>query len=105
MMARNIQVVYITGNHDEVLRKYSGAQFGNLILADKYILKINNRKMWIFHGDVFDNTTKGSARILARLGGKGYDFLILLNRALISLCCGRPVSWEAADGYPYWRTI
>ncbi len=35
---------------------------------------------WIFHGDVFDNTTKGSAKLLAKLGGKGYDMLILVNR-------------------------
>lgn len=35
---------------------------------------------WIFHGDVFDATTKGGARLLAKLGGKGYDLLILLNR-------------------------
>jgi Uncharacterized protein conserved in bacteria len=27
----------------------------------------------------FDNTTKGAAKILAKLGGKGYDLLILLN--------------------------
>jgi UDP-2,3-diacylglucosamine pyrophosphatase LpxH len=34
---------------------------------------------WIFHGDVFDATTKGSAKIIAKLGGQGYDFLIWLN--------------------------
>lgn len=35
---------------------------------------------WIFHGDVFDNTTKGSAKLIAKLGGHGYDWLILINR-------------------------
>ena len=29
-----------------------------------------------FHGDVFDTTTKGSAKLLAKLGGHGYDLLI-----------------------------
>lgn len=82
LIAKDTRVVYITGNHDEVLRKYSDMQFGNLSLTDKFILKIGDKKMWIFHGDVFDNTTKGSAKVLAKLGGKGYDLLILLNRAI-----------------------
>ena len=76
------QVVYITGNHDEVLRKYTDAHIGNLTLTDKYIMELDGKKTWIFHGDVFDNTTKGSAKILAKFGGKGYDLLILLNRAI-----------------------
>jgi UDP-2,3-diacylglucosamine pyrophosphatase LpxH len=35
---------------------------------------------WIFHGDVFDNTTKGGAKFLAKLGSSGYGALILFNR-------------------------
>lgn len=84
-MALGTKVVYITGNHDEVLRKYSDANFGNLTLTDKYVLEIDGKKMWVFHGDVFDNTTKGSAKILAKFGGKGYDLLILMNRAINTL--------------------
>lgn len=84
-MSNGSKIVYITGNHDEMLRKYSDMEFGSFILADKYILEINNKKMWIFHGDVFDNTTTGSAKILAKMGGKGYDLLILLNRLINSI--------------------
>ena len=43
---------------------------------------INGEKKWVFHGDVFDATTKGSAKIIAKLGGQGYDLLILMNRAI-----------------------
>ncbi|MNS20416.1 UDP-2,3-diacylglucosamine hydrolase [compost metagenome] len=57
-------------------------EIGNILLTDKFLLNIDGKKMWIFHGDVFDNTTKGSAKIIAKLGGKGYDMLILLNRAI-----------------------
>jgi UDP-2,3-diacylglucosamine pyrophosphatase LpxH len=46
------------------------------------VLDINGNKTWIFHGDVFDATTKGSAKIIAKLGGQGYDLLILMNRAI-----------------------
>jgi len=61
------------------LRRYSGTQLGNIRLDDKLILELDGKKVWIFHGDVFDATTKGSARLLAQLGGKGYDLLIWLN--------------------------
>lgn len=78
-VAKGTRVVYITGNHDEFLRRYSDMEVGNILLTDKFLLNIDNKKTWIFHGDVFDNTTKGAAKILAKLGGKGYDLLILLN--------------------------
>lgn len=73
------RVVYVTGNHDEALRKYSDSNLGNLELVDKLILDLDGKKTWIFHGDVFDSSTKGYAKILAKLGGKGYDLLILIN--------------------------
>src|SRR5690606_14157690 len=66
--------------HDEVLRKYSEFTLGDMLLVDKFLFRMDDKKIWVFHGDVFDNTTKGSAKILAKLGGKGYDLLILLNR-------------------------
>jgi UDP-2,3-diacylglucosamine pyrophosphatase LpxH len=73
------RVVYITGNHDETLRKYSDLILGNFELVDKLILELDGKKIWIFHGDVFDSSTKGYAKFLAKLGGKGYDLLILIN--------------------------
>ncbi len=82
LQANGTRIVYITGNHDEFLRKYSDLQIGNFQLTDKLVIEIDGKLTWIFHGDVFDNTTKGSAKILAKLGGHGYDMLILLNRAI-----------------------
>jgi UDP-2,3-diacylglucosamine pyrophosphatase LpxH len=80
LASKGTRVVYITGNHDESLRRYSDLSLGNFLLTDKFLLEIDGKTTWIFHGDVFDNTTKGSAKILAKLGGHGYDLLILLNR-------------------------
>jgi UDP-2,3-diacylglucosamine pyrophosphatase LpxH len=79
MMESGTLVYYITGNHDEALRKYSGTRVGNLLLDDKLVLELDGQKTWIFHGDVFDATTRGSAKLIAKLGGHGYDFLIWLN--------------------------
>jgi UDP-2,3-diacylglucosamine pyrophosphatase LpxH len=82
LMENGTMVYYITGNHDEALRKYSGTRLGNLLLDDKLVLDLDGKKTWIFHGDVFDSTTKGSAKIIAKLGGQGYDFLIWMNHWL-----------------------
>lgn len=76
------KVYYLTGNHDEAFRRYSDLKIGNLILTDHLVLDIAGKKTWIFHGDIFDATTKGWAKIIAKLGGKGYDLLILLNQAI-----------------------
>ena len=82
LLTHGTKVFYITGNHDEMLRRYCDIKMGNFTLTDKLLIEINNKKTWIFHGDVFDTTTKGSAKIIAKLGGHGYDLLILLNRFL-----------------------
>ena len=61
-------------------------------MVDKLVMEINGKMAWVFHGDVFDNTTKGSAKLVAKLGGYGYDWLILMNR-FINWCLkkmGRP---------------
>lgn len=82
LMNNGTRIIYITGNHDEMLRRYCDLQIGNFQLTDKFVIEINGKKAWFFHGDVFDATTKGSAKIIAKLGGHGYDLLILLNRSI-----------------------
>lgn len=79
MSNQGTRMVYITGNHDDTLRKYSDLILGNIELVDKLTLDLDGKKAWIFHGDVFDSSTKGHAKFLAKLGGKGYDMLILIN--------------------------
>lgn len=71
-------VVYITGNHDEMLRKFGSMHFGKIQFANKLLLNIGGKKTWIFHGDVFDASIQHS-KWLAKLGGWGYDRLIQLN--------------------------
>ncbi len=79
MASKGTEVIYITGNHDELLRRFSDTKMGNFSIVDKLILDLNGQKAWFFHGDVFDLSIQ-NAKWLARLGGYGYDFLILMNR-------------------------
>lgn len=78
LMAKNTKIIYLTGNHDEMLRKFSGLRIGSFQIDNKVVLKLNGKKAWIFHGDVFDVTMKYS-KWLAKLGAVGYDTLILIN--------------------------
>lgn len=78
MAMNGTRVTYITGNHDELLRKFVGMDFGNISMVNKAELYLNGRKTLFFHGDVFDFSVQ-HAKWLAKLGGKSYDLLILLN--------------------------
>lgn len=77
-LAGKVPVYYITGNHDDALRRYSPATLGNLKLVDRLDLEIDGERYWFFHGDIFD-TSMQHARWLAKLGGFGYDLLIRIN--------------------------
>ncbi len=79
LVAKDVPVYFIPGNHDEMLRKFRGFQLGSLKITNKLSLKVNNSRVWIFHGDVFDVVMQHS-RWLAKLGAVGYDSLILINR-------------------------
>ena len=79
MSTKGTKVYYITGNHDEFLRKFTDLHMGNISLIDKLVLELDHKRAWIFHGDVFDASIT-QAKWLAKLGGWGYDILILINR-------------------------
>jgi len=77
-VTEGVPVYYLTGNHDEMLRKFADFDLGTFQLRNKVVLNIDGKKAWIFHGDVFDVTMQHS-KWLAKLGAVGYDTLILLN--------------------------
>jgi UDP-2,3-diacylglucosamine pyrophosphatase LpxH len=79
-MSKGVKIYYITGNHDEMLRKFVGFKMGSLKIVNKVILDLEDgKKAWFFHGDVFDVTMQHS-KWLAKLGAVGYDTLIVINR-------------------------
>lgn len=79
LIAKDVPVYYIPGNHDEMLRRFKGFNLGSLKIINKLSLKIDNKRVWVFHGDVFDVVMQNS-KWLARMGAVGYDILILINR-------------------------
>lgn len=81
MAANGVDVIYITGNHDEMLRKFTDTHIGNISIVNKLVLTLDDKRAWFFHGDVFDVSIQ-NAKWLAKLGGYGYDLLTLLNRVI-----------------------
>ena len=78
-MSKGVKIYYVTGNHDEMLRKFVGFKMGSLKIVNKVILELDNGKTaWFFHGDVFDVTMQ-HGKWLAKLGAVGYDTLIHIN--------------------------
>tara|TARA_R110002049_G_scaffold33997_1_gene111398 strand:- start:1397 stop:2224 length:828 start_codon:yes stop_codon:yes gene_type:complete len=87
LATKGTQVYYITGNHDEKMRRFTGTEMGNIKVLDKLVLRLDGKKVWFFHGDVFDASIQ-HAKWIAKLGGWGYDLLILLNR-FINYCLAK----------------
>ena len=74
-------IYYLAGNHDEMLRRFNGFELKNFKILNKKVIDLNGQKAWFFHGDVFDVSMKYS-KWVAKLGGVGYDLLIIINSLL-----------------------
>jgi UDP-2,3-diacylglucosamine pyrophosphatase LpxH len=66
-----VKVEYVTGNHDELLRKFVGFKLGPFRIVNKVVVPLEGKQAWIFHGDVFDVNMRHS-KWLARLGAEGW---------------------------------
>jgi UDP-2,3-diacylglucosamine pyrophosphatase LpxH len=82
LLSNGTRVIYITGNHDETLRRYADLHLGNFQLADKVVIEIDGKMNWIFHGDVFDHTTANQAKFWGKLGSNGYAMLLGFNKMI-----------------------
>lgn len=81
MIEKGVEVVYITGNHDDVFRRFNNTRLGNFSIVNQLEIKVNGRNVWIFHGDVFDHIIHHSPR-LAKFGAAAYGFLTVINQLI-----------------------
>ncbi len=91
LAAKGTPVFYLTGNHDDVFRRFSDVELGPFQLRDQLVLTVGGERVLFFHGDVFDVSIR-HARWLAQLGGRSYESIIRLNRLVNRLLdrLGRP---------------
>jgi UDP-2,3-diacylglucosamine pyrophosphatase LpxH len=77
---RGTRVVYVVGNHDEMLRDYAGLSFGGVEIALESLHETaDGRSLLVTHGDAFDGVVL-YARWLAFLGDQAYTVLLATNR-------------------------
>jgi UDP-2,3-diacylglucosamine pyrophosphatase LpxH len=78
MVHRGTRVVYVPGNHDEMMRDYGGLTFGGIEVALEAIHETaDGRKLLVTHGDAFDGIVL-YARWLAFFGD-AYAVLLRAN--------------------------
>ena len=73
------QVVYLRGNHDDILARFLPLDFGNLSLVEDHVHEGVHGRYLVLHGDVFDSVIKNFVP-LAHLGDYGYKLLLRVNR-------------------------
>ena len=73
------EVIYIRGNHDDILASFLPVFFGKLQIIDEYVHKNAKGNYLVVHGDGFDAVTVNH-KWLAALGDIGYQFLLKINR-------------------------
>jgi UDP-2,3-diacylglucosamine pyrophosphatase LpxH len=91
---KGTKVVYVPGNHDEVLRDYVDLQFGGIsVVSDAIHVTADGRRLLVLHGDAYDGVVR-HARWLAVLGDWAYNLMLAVNH------------WfnvaRRRLGYPYW---
>jgi len=77
--AAGTRIVYLPGNHDELLREYLGTYFGGIEFVDRAVHTTARGKTYlVIHGDQFDVVVK-NAKWLAHVGDWAYNFALRTN--------------------------
>lgn len=99
MEKEDTEVIYLRGNHDDILERFLPVAFGNLRIEQEYIHETPNGKYLVVHGDGFDSVTT-SCRFIAVLGSFGYEALLRINRLY-----NRWRAWRGKGYYSLSREI
>lgn len=76
---RGSRIVYIPGNHDEMVRPLAGLNFGGVEIAREAIHETaDGRRLLVLHGDEFDAIMQ-TQRWLAVVGDTAYTAMLRLN--------------------------
>jgi UDP-2,3-diacylglucosamine pyrophosphatase LpxH len=87
-------VVFLPGNHDELIRPHAGHMFGNVDIQRTAIhATADGRKLLVMHGDEFDGMLE-CARLMEWIGSHSYELLLFINRVYNA--------FSRRIGKPYW---
>lgn len=94
-----LDVIYLRGNHDDILSRFLPLQFGTLSIVEEFVHETSQGNYLVLHGDVFDTITKNFV-FLAHLGDWGYQLLMSLNRWY-----NKYRSWRGKEYYSLSKAI
>ncbi|MDE0769485.1 MAG: UDP-2,3-diacylglucosamine diphosphatase [Opitutaceae bacterium] len=94
-----IDVIYLRGNHDDILSRFLPMSFGSLSIVEEFVHETASGNYLVLHGDVFDTITKNFV-FLAHLGDWGYRLLMSLNRWY-----NKYRSWRGKEYYSLSKAI
>jgi len=90
----DVEVIYLRGNHDDILDRFLPLSFGPIKFVREHIHQSTTGKRYlVVHGDGFDSVSSHH-RWLAVAGSIGYDVLLRINRIYNR--------WRAWRGYAYY---
>jgi UDP-2,3-diacylglucosamine pyrophosphatase LpxH len=91
---KGTKVIFVPGNHDEVVRQFIGLNFGGIKIRDELVhTTANGKRMLVLHGDRFDGVI-ACAKWLAYVGDTLYTMILKFNQ-IFNI-------WRARVGLPYW---
>lgn len=91
---QGVNITYVTGNHDEFLRKYANHQFDNIRLCNRACYQsVSGKRILVIHGDQFEGVAR-CGKFLKIVGDVGYGFLMAINRRFNRM--------RSYLGYGYW---
>jgi UDP-2,3-diacylglucosamine pyrophosphatase LpxH len=96
---KNTEVIYLRGNHDDVLAKFLPIAFENLQIVEDHVHPTPRGNYLVLHGDVFDTVTKNFV-FLAYAGDWGYRMLMRFNRLY-----NRWRAWQGKEYYSLSKAV
>lgn len=79
---KGTKVTYVSGNHDEFLRKFGEINIGNILITDEIIhISPNGKRYLVIHGDIFDGVLN-KMTFISHLGNFLYEVILNLNSIL-----------------------
>jgi len=99
MEKKNTEVIYVRGNHDDILERFLPISFGGLSVVDEYVHVTQRGNYLVVHGDVFDAVTQ-KTKWIAVMGDVGYQLLMTFNRIY-----NRYRAWRGKEYYSLSKEI
>jgi UDP-2,3-diacylglucosamine pyrophosphatase LpxH len=91
---KGTELIFIPGNHDEVMRDYCGARFGAIAIERDTVHETADGKRYlVMHGDEFDVVVR-YAKWIAFLGDWAYELALWANTHFNTM--------RRCFGLPYW---